>query len=149
MRRSGKVRENSPQKVRESQGTLSGHVSWNPVVHFLLLGFGSGFRLCLKTTFNKTLGPWSLYLITKKSPKTSKRKRKPMSYLIYFCISVSVLDAQKKNADEARLEIQKSCSWYEERLGLRVARVAGEKIWSTVTQSHSTMNMVKCSMVLL
>ncbi len=30
MRRSGKVRENSPQKVREGQGILSGHVSGNP-----------------------------------------------------------------------------------------------------------------------
>ncbi len=30
MRRSGKVRENSLQKVRESQGILSGHVSGNP-----------------------------------------------------------------------------------------------------------------------
>ena len=30
MRKSGKVRENSPQKVRESQGILSGHVSGNP-----------------------------------------------------------------------------------------------------------------------
>ncbi len=37
MRRSGKVRESSPQKVRESQGILSGHVSGNPEsmhIHF-------------------------------------------------------------------------------------------------------------------
>ncbi len=33
MRRSEKVRENLPQKVRESQGILSGHVRGNPENH--------------------------------------------------------------------------------------------------------------------
>ncbi len=35
MRESGKVRENLPQKVRESQGILSGHVSGNPAVYIV------------------------------------------------------------------------------------------------------------------
>ncbi len=54
MRKSGKVRKNSPPKVRESQGLLSGHVSGNPAVIFPgYIGKISRISVLVKSRTNK------------------------------------------------------------------------------------------------